>query len=345
MYEYLYIFLFINNSYLLVFDCEELLESSIKSIRDNVDYIVVVYQKISNFGQKCNPFLEKLLNDLVQRKLVDEIVLYKPKKFSVEERRELLSPKPLQKEVAGLDIRCIEDQFFNELSKRDIGRQKCLENGCTHFMSMDSDEYYLDEQFKEAKKLILENDYDSTFCYMRTFFREPIYEYLPVDELNSVPFIYKCTKDLKFKLASGYNFIVVDPTRRIEGIAKPYIFKRSELEMYHMSLVRKNMRQKVNNVSNKANYINHSDFLERWNNWKIEDGPIHPHEIMSKYFKDMAIRENYFNIDIMNQCYVCCQSYDLKRCSRCKSIRYCSEVCQSYDWKNHKEECKKIEKK
>ena len=37
-----------------VFDGEELLESSIKSIRDNVDHISVVYQTISNFG---NDFL------------------------------------------------------------------------------------------------------------------------------------------------------------------------------------------------------------------------------------------------------------------------------------------------
>ena len=32
-----------------LFDGEELLESSIKSIRKNVDYISVVYQTISNF--------------------------------------------------------------------------------------------------------------------------------------------------------------------------------------------------------------------------------------------------------------------------------------------------------
>lgn len=37
----------------------------------------------------------------------------------------------------------IGDQFFNELRKREIGRQKCLEQGCTHFMAMDTDEFYI----------------------------------------------------------------------------------------------------------------------------------------------------------------------------------------------------------
>ena len=34
-----------------LFDGEELLEASIKSVRDNVDYISIVYQTESNFGK------------------------------------------------------------------------------------------------------------------------------------------------------------------------------------------------------------------------------------------------------------------------------------------------------
>ena len=32
---------------------------------------------------------------------------------------------------------------------------------------------------------------------------------------------------------------------------------------------------------------------------------------------------------------------EMKRCSRCKSVRYCSAECQKADWKNHKKECRK----
>ena len=47
-----------------VFDGEELLESSIKSIRSEVDYISVVYQTVSNFGNQCSEELIPLLNRL-----------------------------------------------------------------------------------------------------------------------------------------------------------------------------------------------------------------------------------------------------------------------------------------
>ena len=37
-----------------LFDGEELLEYSLRSIRNNVDYISVQYQEISNHGEKCH---------------------------------------------------------------------------------------------------------------------------------------------------------------------------------------------------------------------------------------------------------------------------------------------------
>lgn len=102
---------------------------------------------------------------------------------------------------------------------------------------------------------------------MRTFFKEPIYELLPPDELNAVPFIYKV--DFPFKLVAEYpKFILeifckfaftrhslpvmIDPTRRLEGLKTFHVFDREEVQMYHMSFVRKDMRMKMTNVSNKG---------------------------------------------------------------------------------------------
>jgi hypothetical protein len=75
-----------------VFDGEELLEASIRSIRSNVDYIVVVYQTISNFGQPCSPNLIPILENLRKNKLVEDLVRYDVRSFNKEERRNLLSP-------------------------------------------------------------------------------------------------------------------------------------------------------------------------------------------------------------------------------------------------------------
>ena len=92
-----------------IFDGEEPLENSIKSIRKNVDYISVVYQEISNFGNPCNENLIPLINELKNEGLVDEIFKYRP-----------------QPQRGG---------HFNEISKRNIGLFLSEGVKCTHHMS------------------------------------------------------------------------------------------------------------------------------------------------------------------------------------------------------------------
>lgn len=41
-------------------------------------------------------------------------------------------------------------------------------------------------------------------------------------------------------------------------------------------------------------------------------------------------------------CKVCGTLNNLRRCSRCKSVYYCSQVHQQVDWRVHKIECKKF---
>lgn len=41
-------------------------------------------------------------------------------------------------------------------------------------------------------------------------------------------------------------------------------------------------------------------------------------------------------------CNVCGSLNSLRRCSRCKSVYYCSQVHQQVDWRVHKIECKKF---
>ena len=64
---------------------EELLPYSIKSIRNEVDYIVVVYQNISNYNE-FRFDLTPLLNEMVSVGLIDEIVLYKPSFEGIERK-------------------------------------------------------------------------------------------------------------------------------------------------------------------------------------------------------------------------------------------------------------------
>ena len=97
------------------FDGEELLESSIKSIRNNVDYITVIYQQISNFGLNSKINIKDFLQDLVNKKLIDDFIEYKP--------------------------RVGAGGHFNEIVKRNLGLYECSRENCTHFLLMDSDEF------------------------------------------------------------------------------------------------------------------------------------------------------------------------------------------------------------
>ena len=264
-----------------VFDGEELLLDSIKSVRSNVAYVAVVYQTVSNFGNACHPELKKRLEHLVSLGLVDELRQAEPREFSDEEKHTLCSP--VSQELGGPPT-MVSQQFFNEVSKRDIGRQMCHDAGCTHFMSMDTDEFYHPAELEHAKRRMLAEDLDGSCCKMRFYFRDPEHELLPFDEYNQVPLIYKLKKGSRLLLAHPYP-CVVDPTRRMGNCPKFVQFEREEVEMHHFSFVRADIGCKMRNVSNRDNHDGASAFLRDFEHWTPEMGVIHPHPWGRKVFQ------------------------------------------------------------
>jgi len=206
-------------------------------------------------------------------------------------------------------------------------------------MSMDCDEYYKKEELQNAMNVIEEKGYDGTACRMRVFFQEPIYELLPHDNINAVPLIYKLSDHMPFRLATDYP-ILLDPTRRLENVKSFKVFQRDEIEMYHMTFVRKDIKMKMMNVSNKLNYgENIERFLGQFETWTPEKGIIHPHPQIQKIFKEIGVVPNYFDINLHTMCANCFKTADTKRCSRCLKIYYCSRNCQAEDWVKHKPKC------
>lgn len=249
-----------------LFDGEELLESSIKSIRNNVDYISVVYQTVSNFGDPCNENLIPLLEKLKSEKLIDELFEYRPK--------------------------INKGGHFNEITKRNIGLSLSEGFGCTHHMGMDSDEFYTDEQFKYMKKIIEEGDYDSSVCQMTTYYKKPIYRLDPKEEYY-VSLIYKIKQGKEFIMAHPFP-VLVDPTRRMDS-GKCKIFTRDEIEMHHMSYVRNNIEKKVRNSSAKVNFESWiPEFLEYFNNWTEGNDALMPGRPPGRY--KLIKVENIFNV-------------------------------------------------
>ena len=279
-----------------LFDGEELLEASILSIKQNVDYVCVVYQETSNFGIKCNESLLPCLFKLRNAGLIDELIPYIPKTFSLEEKKQLVSSRATGLDLGGATPETISDTFFNEMTKREMGRLACEKAACTHFMSMDTDEFYLTNELFNLKQLVQKRGYEGVLAKMRYFFKYPECELLPLDEENCVPVMYEIRKNLKFRLSVPYPFMI-DPTRRLAECRLLYVCPRTDLVMYHYSFVRKSIESKVMNVSNRNNYNDVRQFLNKFKSWSPSKPLIHPHPYFKKLFQKTRIVKNFFNIE------------------------------------------------
>jgi len=227
-----------------LFDGEELLEGSIKQIRKLVDYVSVVYQTTSNFGNPCNPGLVPLLERLKSEGLVDELFEYVPK--------------------------VNKGGHSNEIQKRNIGLALSQGAGCTHHMSMDSDEYYIASEFEGLKKLVEENDYDSSFCQMQTYYKSWEYSLNPPEDYY-VSLIFKIKTESSYVLGAPAP-VLVDPTRRMSPTNKPLILTREQIQMHHGSYIRDNIRTKLVNSSASGNFSNDiNKIVNHYNNWKYPD--------------------------------------------------------------------------
>lgn len=243
-----------------LFDGEELLEYSIKSIRKNVDFISVVYQTISNHGEQCNPDMVLLLNRLVAEGLVDTLYLYTP---NIEN-------------TGG------ENASLNETQKRNIGLEISRKAGCSHHMTIDTDEFYTDAQFRFMKEEMESGDYVTGYCQHLQYYKDSIYQ-LKNPEQEYVATIEKIMPETMYV----YNIpcpVAIDPTRKTNNIhftqaldisrsvniGKYRIFTREECQMHHMSFVRKDIKKKLWNHSSRRFFTEDGvdRIVEYYKNWK-----------------------------------------------------------------------------
>jgi hypothetical protein len=210
-------------------DGVELLRGSMMCLKDHVDMFVIVYQKLSNFGEHYNP-----LND-IQLHGFTNVVLhqYEP------------------------DV--TKGGAFNERIKRNVGVEIARRQRCTHFLHVDCDEYY--EDFGAAKQAFIDTGKQGSVVGLYSYFKSPQFRFLTPDDYY-VPFIHELREDTlcgqkRFK----YPFYV-DPTRTVntaDVILLPGIY------MDHFSWVRKDINRKARNSSAKAN-IERSTLLEDYLN-------------------------------------------------------------------------------
>jgi hypothetical protein len=206
-----------------VYDSEELLEGSIRQIREQVDVVIAVVQKISNWGEEYTGGLLECVR-LQSLGLIDVVTSFDP----MQTNDRLNGCK-------------------NETEKRRIGFELAKEKGCTHYIHMDCDEYYFSEEFLKSKDWAIENDIEASYCKIQAYEKYPT---LALENLENyyVPFINKIQDNLKHGFCE-YP-VLVDPTRKATH-RNP---KEAPITMHHYTSIRKNIARKYRNSSARCNF-------------------------------------------------------------------------------------------
>lgn len=227
-----------------VFNGEEHLLASLRSIRPAMDHINLVVQHISNVGLPARPQLQDVVQKAVAEKLADAVVWYEPDLH--------LAP------------------VLNEHAKRNIGLQAARAVGVTHFMTMDCDEYYLREEVENAKVQIISNSLRATAVRTYLHIARPIYR-SRLPDITCSAFLTAITDDSKIVLADSYP-VPVDPTRRLRcGDAEVYVFPAETVSMRHMNLVRHDLSWKLANSTNAAAKEFMSEVAQVCSSWRPGD--------------------------------------------------------------------------
>ena len=237
-----------------IFDGEEMLPFALKNLRPYADFMVVVYQNTSNFGNK-NPNLLPTLEKLKEDGLIDKLFLYEPE-MKYNKKGDL----------------SWTSGTLNEIEKREIGLKICRANGCDTYMTLDCDELYDHKQFEWAMIDFEQGGYDTSFTNLLTYYKLPTMELTPYEKWYQ-PLFYKIKKDTKFEMQHNYP-VNIDRTKMVKaGHAK--IYTRSEIQQYHYAYLRNNLKSKVNNSSAQSDKQSSKEVIERYDNWKtIDDGAL-----------------------------------------------------------------------
>ena len=248
-----------------IFDGEELLETSITQIRMHVDFICIIYQEISNFGEKRED-LKGILEDLVSRGLVDKIYPYTPLKITNTEKLSLGQEYQLRGER-------------NEVRKRNLGKEICHKvGGCTHHISLDCDEMFVTEEFKRAKEVVKSGNYDTSYVNFVNYYKKPTLQLQEEDFFGYISFIVRCNNSIYGK---GANPVIIDPTRRITP-NRYHIFNREDIQMHHYGYLRgseESLRRKLNNTSFKRHpemMVGIESVISSYLNYKDGDKAVIP---------------------------------------------------------------------
>lgn len=216
------------------------LEQSYKNIRPLVDGVIVVASELSNYGEVCK----------IPSPWDNDVHLY----------RYYADDELLVEEVDPPYAYPAHSETF----KRNYGLKIAREQGYTHFIMMDADEFYDPVDFIQVKKRFeVNHDLQGLVCASQVYVKSPT---LTIGlDTTLVPFIQKITSTLKHEFNRNFPFawtdqngvpftnkkrIRIDPTRSTTATTG---IEWSSIILHHFSWVRKDYARKIRNSTAKAN--------------------------------------------------------------------------------------------
>ena len=259
-----------------VFDGVELLEDSINHIRDIVDHISIVFQSRSYWGNELTQKEIDIVKDLHDKGLVDDLHYFQNNdKIAIHQ---------------------------NQINKRNLGIELAKKAGCTHYMTVDCDEFYVPSEFQMLVDFHRENPELVSYLPLIAYYKDTKYMINPVNYMDGDLFVSGFFP-VQYNLVMNYPLgIKVDPTRKV-GVELSLVrqFKKYQIKMHHLSYVRADIFQKIDNAPSKLRYGDRPDFFnsiaEHYNNFETEgiamsaDGrryeiiEVEPEVVLNKYYE------------------------------------------------------------
>lgn len=237
---------------IVAFEGTEMLKNVIYEIRDLCDFVVVCLQQKSYHGDPIKDADVKRVENLKALGYVDEIIWFE----AVNDHAD---------DVNGNGPRMIETD------KRNFIIDYLEQNGCSHVIIVDSDEYYDHTDFANAKRIFDESeDMHVSYCEYVNYYRD--FMHVMVWPFRCyVPFITEVS--YKFDYYNGSFNRPSDPTRRyVLGDNKAFtIFSWKTIKMHHLSWIRLHIEEKINAWSAKTKFDNLDEIckasLDRYYNY------------------------------------------------------------------------------
>lgn len=204
-----------------LFDGEELLPFSILAIRKHVDYVNVVFQERSWFGDQCTPLVRPMMNDLLNKHIIDKAIEYPFKDFGNA-----------------------RNMAWYVIDKKNRGLEDLKANGCTHCMIMDCDEFYFESEFAAAKQFVASKGITHSACSLYNYRYFPELRFRDVSEL-SVPFIFELRQDSALTPFHNMPCYIDDLRSLLFNPVRDRFYYLNSLRMHHMTWIRFNFNKKL----------------------------------------------------------------------------------------------------